>query len=58
MNIYDQMVDGKYFWKENKGYWRYDHVDIINKIGYHKLHRKTFDPIKTIIKKENELWKN
>jgi len=39
----------------NKGYGTKDHINMIKKHGYCDLHRQSFDPIKSIIRKE-QMW--
>lgn len=43
-----------YNWKSNAGYGTKEHRDALQKHGYCKHHRKTFTPIKTMIKLEND----
>lgn len=43
-----------YNWKSNAGYGTKEHRDALQKHGYCKHHRKTFTPIKTTIKLEND----
>lgn len=43
-------------WKSNYGYGTKSHIDAIKKYGYTKMHRKTFEPIKSMIK-ENIITK-
>ncbi len=38
----------------NKGYYTDFHVDTIKKVGVSPLHRKTFEPIKSIIKEDKK----
>ncbi len=42
----------EYDFKHNKGYGTKKHIEVINKIGILKEHRKTFAPISEIIKKD------
>lgn len=37
-------------WESNYGYGTKSHIDAIKKYGYTKMHRKTFEPIKSMIK--------
>ncbi len=44
----------KYFeWKKNSGYGTKRHIDNIYKRGVTNFHRKTFEPIKSILRKDN-----
>lgn len=43
-------------WESNYGYGTKSHIDAIKKYGYTKMHRKTFEPIKSMIK-ENIITK-
>lgn len=43
-------------WESNYGYCTKSHIDAIKKYGYTKMHRKTFEPIKSMIK-ENIITK-
>lgn len=43
-------------WESNYGYGTKIHIDAIKKYGYTKMHRKTFEPIKSMIK-ENIITK-
>ena len=48
------ILDSKYQhfgWKQNAGYGTQKHIDAIKKRGPTNCHRKTFDPIKSLIKK-------
>ncbi len=48
------ILDSKYQhfgWKQNAGYGTKKHIDAIIKEGATKYHRKTFEPIKSLIKK-------
>tara|TARA_B100000575_G_scaffold204383_1_gene165901 strand:- start:414 stop:1034 length:621 start_codon:yes stop_codon:yes gene_type:complete len=48
------ILDNKYpyfGWKQNAGYGTQKHIDAIKKRGPTNCHRKTFDPIKSLIKK-------
>ena len=39
-----------YGWKKNAGYGTKKHIDAINKNGVTNLHRKSFEPIKSLLK--------
>lgn len=43
-----------YNWKSNAGYGTKEHREALQKNSYCKHHRKTFEPIKTMIKLEND----
>ena len=48
------ILDNKYpdfGWKQNAGYGTKKHIDAIKEKGATKCHRKTFEPIKSLIKK-------
>ena len=40
-----------YFFDKHKGYGTKKHIDVIKGIGICKIHRKTFEPIKSLLKK-------
>ena len=48
------MLDTKfevYDWKKNAGYETKKHIDAIHKYGVTQFHRKSFEPIKSLLKK-------
>lgn len=57
----DYMIDldkkyPQYEFKKNKGYGTKNHLEAIKKYGYiPSIHRLTFEPIKSMIEKENEI---
>ena len=40
-----------YNWKRNKGYGTKTHLEAIFTTGYSEIHRKSFEPIKSLIEK-------
>jgi len=44
----------KYNFKQHKGYGTKEHLELIKKYGYTPIHRKTYEPIKSMIKEELE----
>ena len=40
-----------YDWKKNAGYGTKKHIDAIHKHGVTQFHRKSFEPIKSLLKK-------
>ncbi|MBL0690216.1 MAG: ribonuclease HII [Alphaproteobacteria bacterium] len=38
-------------WNKNKGYGTKNHMEVIKKMGFSRYHRKSFQPIKDLIKK-------
>ena len=54
---YDKKFPG-YDMKKNKGYGTKKHRDAIAEIGYTTIHRKTYDPVKSIIAHSKGLFKN
>jgi ribonuclease HII len=42
----------KYNFKQHKGYGTKEHIELIKKYGYTPIHRKSYEPIKTMIKEE------
>ena len=38
-----------YGWKKNAGYGTKQHIDSINTTGITSFHRKTFEPIKSLV---------
>ena len=40
-----------YDWKKNAGYGTQKHIDAIHKHGITNFHRKSFEPIKSLLKK-------
>ena len=40
-----------YDWKKNAGYGTKKHIDAIRKHGVTQFHRKSFEPIKSLLKK-------
>ena len=50
MSIYDNKFK-IYGWKQNSGYGTKQHIDAINKNGITIQHRKSFEPIKSLLKK-------
>lgn len=46
-----------YNWVKNKGYGTKDHISAIKEHGYTRYHRKTFNPLKTLIN-EQEVYVN
>ena len=49
MSIYNNKFE-IYGWKQNSGYGTKKHIDAINKNGVTNLHRKSFEPIKSLLK--------
>ena len=49
MSIYSNKFQ-IYGWKQNAGYGTKKHIDAINKNGITNLHRKSFEPIKSLLK--------
>ena len=49
MSIYNNKFK-IYGWKRNAGYGTKKHIDAINKNGVTNLHRKSFEPIKSLLK--------
>ena len=49
MSIYNNKFK-IYGWKQNAGYGTKKHIDAINKNGVTNLHRKSFEPIKSLLK--------
>ena len=48
------MLDNKftfYGWKKNAGYGTKKHIDAIHEHGVTQFHRKSFEPIKSLLKK-------
>ena len=48
------MLDAKftfYNWKKNAGYGTKKHIEAIHKYGVTQFHRKSFEPIKSLLKK-------
>ena len=50
MNILDNKYQ-HFGWKQNAGYGTKKHIDAIREKGATKFHRKTFEPIKSLIRK-------
>ena len=46
-----------YGWNTNVGYGSKKHRDAIHEIGWTEHHRKTFNPVKTLIKDKENNWK-
>jgi ribonuclease HII len=44
----------KYNFKQHKGYGTKEHIELIKKYGYTPIHRKSYEPIKSMIKEEFE----
>lgn len=42
----------KYNFKQHKGYGTKEHIELIKKYGYTPIHRKSYEPIKSMIKEE------
>lgn len=42
----------QYGWGSNMGYWRKDHIAAIEKYGITEYHRKSYDPVKSMVKNE------
>ena len=50
MSILDSKFTS-YDWKKNAGYGTKKHIDAIHKHGVTQFHRKSFEPIKSLLKK-------
>lgn len=48
MDEYDARYPG-YGFKQNKGYGTADHISAIHQLGINPIHRKSFEPIKSMI---------
>ncbi len=53
MDEYDKMYPG-YGFAQNKGYGTAEHIDAIRRLGITPIHRKSFEPIKSMILKNNK----
>lgn len=45
----DKRTEGKYAWARNKAYPTADHVRLLHEHGVSEFHRRTFNPVKTMI---------
>jgi ribonuclease HII len=53
MNNYAKLYP-QYGFERNKGYGTAEHLEAIQKYGISQIHRKTFEPIKSMFEKEHK----
>lgn len=55
MDAYDKQYPG-YGFAQNKGYGTAEHVEALHKLGVTPIHRKSFEPVKSIVMTGDFLW--